>query len=107
MVCGTAGYGFSEGWERRCIEQGDSLSARTAVSLEREQLGGVQQEGIQVLSMDGPMERRLWTTPLNFWQQVLHLLYGHKDLRNENHKEKSKTDNIRIKYGVDIIIANS
>lgn len=30
-----------------------------AGSLEGHQPGGVEQEGVQVLSMDGPMERRL------------------------------------------------
>lgn len=49
-------------------------------SLKRHQPGGVEQEGVQVLCMDGPMERWLRATPLNFWQQILNLLNGYQDL---------------------------
>lgn len=52
--------------------------------LKGHQPGGVEQEGVQVLGVDGPMERRLRATPLDFWQQVLNLLDGHKDLTKGN-----------------------
>lgn len=66
---------------------GVSLASRALwpACLERHQPGGVEQQGVQVLGVDGPVERRLRATPLDFWQQVLDLLDGYQDLEEENH----------------------
>lgn len=66
------------------LDRVTALLPRAVGSLEGHQPGGVEQEGVQVLSMDGPMERRLRATPLDFWQQVLNLLNGYQDLMKEN-----------------------
>lgn len=57
-------------------------------SLEGHEPGGVEQEGVQVLSMDSSMERRLGATPLDFRQQILHLLNGHQNLRKDRNIRK-------------------
>lgn len=57
-------------------------------SLEGHEPGGVEQEGVQVLSMDSSMERRLGATPLDFRQQILHLLNGHQNLKKDRNIRK-------------------
>lgn len=64
----------------------DRVSRCVELSLEGQQPGGVEQEGVEVLGVNGPVQRRLGATPLDFWQQVLHLLNGHQDLTRGEQK---------------------
>lgn len=68
--------------------------------LKGHQPGGVEQEGVQVLCMDGPMERWLRTTPFNFRQQVLNLLNGYQDLVKEKQIQRQLL--ITFKHSVPI-----
>lgn len=82
-LSGQSACGLSEA--RECCGSGQVATSlpRAVGSLEGHQPGGVEQKRVQVLSMDGPMERWLRATPLNFWQQVLNLLNGYQDLMRE------------------------
>ncbi|PWA18486.1 hypothetical protein CCH79_00009953 [Gambusia affinis] len=71
-----------------CVPSGTGtllVSARAAGGLEGHQPGGVEQEWVQVLGLDGPVKRWLRATSLDFWHQFLHLLNGYQDLEGHNH----------------------
>lgn len=58
-------------------------------TLEGHQPGGMEQKRVKILCMDGPMKRWLRAAPLDFWQQVLHLLNGYQDLMMEKPNVKA------------------
>lgn len=105
MLNALQGRGLSWGWWSQSIRSACGLSeAReccgftlpSAVrTLEGHQPGGVEQERVQVLCMDGPMKRWLRAAPLDFWQQVLNLLNGYQDLMREKTNIKA-TFNMRF-----------
>lgn len=88
------GYCISKGHRSRgmsCWLLGDSQLLSWTVwslpgaagNLKGHQPGGVEEEGVQVFSVDGAMEWWLRVTPFDFWQKVLYLLNGHQDLTKD------------------------
>lgn len=51
---------------------------------EGQQPGGVEQQGVELLGVNGSMERRLRTAALDFRQQVLNLFDRYQDLKKRN-----------------------
>lgn len=60
----------------RCRGRGGGAS-------ERQQSGGVEQQGVELLGVNGSMQRRLRAAALDFRQQVLNLFDCYQDLHEE------------------------